>query len=174
MEKTCRNCGQGFKTRQIIDGKIRNLYTRAFCLDCTGFGSGNNRAALGAVRIACSLCGREFEKDKSKGHVGDKCNSCWSREYKRERMQRARDYLGGCCEVCGYNKCSSALEFHHLDEKQKEFGISGRISRAWESIVRELKKCLLVCANCHREIHEGLIDAGEIVRQRGRSSMAER
>ena len=49
------------------------------------------------------------------------------------------------------------MEFHHLDPTQKDFGISSNSNRAWEKIRIELDKCVLVCSNCHREIHEGII-----------------
>lgn len=51
-----------------------------------------------------------------------------------------------------------ALDFHHIDESTKEFELSQRdLTRNWEKIVAEAKKCLLVCANCHREIHAGIV-----------------
>lgn len=63
--------------------------------------------------------------------------------------------MGSKCQCCGYNKCIAALEFHHIDSLDKEisFGLSNRSS--WEEISNELKKCILVCSNCHREIHHG-------------------
>ncbi|MBU1784514.1 MAG: hypothetical protein KKG95_04155 [Candidatus Omnitrophica bacterium] len=58
------------------------------------------------------------------------------------------------CEKCGYNKCIEALEFHHLYDQQKEFGISSKgYTRSWIKVKAEIDKCILVCANCHREIH---------------------
>lgn len=64
---------------------------------------------------------------------------------------------GGKCQVCGYDRCVSALEFHHIDEKAKEFDLSTRgLTRSWEKIKNEVQKCVLVCSNCHREIHAGL------------------
>lgn len=66
-------------------------------------------------------------------------------------------YKGGKCTICGYNKCNSALDFHHQDEKNKKFGLSVRgLTRSWDRTKNELDKCILVCANCHREIHEGI------------------
>ena len=66
-------------------------------------------------------------------------------------------YKGGKCEICGYDKCVGALEFHHKDPTTKDFGISSKgYTRSWELVKSELDKCVLVCANCHREIHEGL------------------
>ena len=50
-----------------------------------------------------------------------------------------------------------ALEFHHLDSTHKDFGISSKgYTRSWTKISEELDKCLLLCANCHREVHAGL------------------
>ena len=72
--------------------------------------------------------------------------------------EKAIEYLGGKCVYCGYNRCSAALDFHHLDEKSKSFGLSQRgLTRSWERTRKELEKCILVCANCHREIHVGLL-----------------
>ena len=75
---------------------------------------------------------------------------------KRRRLKlQAIEYLGSKCSVCGYDKCVGALEFHHTDPTQKEFAISRKgYTRAWSKVKEELDKCVLVCANCHREIHE--------------------
>lgn len=67
-------------------------------------------------------------------------------------------WLSGKCQVCGYNKCLRSLEFHHLDPLQKDFTISGNLKRIKkEKVIKELEKCILVCSNCHGEIHDGLI-----------------
>lgn len=76
---------------------------------------------------------------------------------KRRKMlrQKAVDYKGGKCSKCGYDKCIDALEFHH--EKEKSFGISeSGNTRSWERVKQELGNCVLVCSNCHREIHSQL------------------
>jgi hypothetical protein len=69
--------------------------------------------------------------------------------------------LGKKCCICGYSRCLEALEFHHIDESTKKFDIStaiwGSVKASPEEIEAEVKKCALVCANCHREIHSGLI-----------------
>ena len=62
------------------------------------------------------------------------------------------EYKGGKCEKCGYNRCIDALEFHHKDPNQKDFSIGGK-SWSFEKLKNEVDKCILVCANCHREIH---------------------
>ncbi len=77
------------------------------------------------------------------------------RRERKELKNKAVEYKGGSCEKCGYNKCMEALEFHHIDPKEKDFGIGGR-TRSWKNVKKELDKCIMVCANCHREIHEEL------------------
>ncbi len=73
----------------------------------------------------------------------------------RKRLkERLVEYKGGKCEICGYNRCISALEFHHLDPSQKDFAICSGDVKSYETMRKEVDKCILVCANCHREIHE--------------------
>jgi predicted HNH restriction endonuclease len=76
---------------------------------------------------------------------------------RKKIKEMAIAYKGGKCNICGYNKCNTALDFHHKDEKNKRFGLSVRgLTRSWDKTKDELDKCILVCANCHREIHEGI------------------
>ena len=82
----------------------------------------------------------------------------WQRNFdatqrRLELKERAVAYLGGRCSICGYAKCPSAFDFHHVDAATKDFVISSKSS--WEAVEPELKKCLLLCANCHREVHAG-------------------
>ncbi len=76
---------------------------------------------------------------------------------RRKRLkEKAVDYKGGKCSFCGYDRVIDALEFHHLGAGKKDFGLSQRgLTRSWKRIKEELNKCILVCANCHREIHAG-------------------
>jgi hypothetical protein len=65
--------------------------------------------------------------------------------------------MGGKCNCCGYDACVSALAFHHLNPSEKDlsFGAIRGSPRNWLAIVEELRKCILVCHNCHSEIHAG-------------------
>lgn len=77
----------------------------------------------------------------------------------RQRLkERAVYVLGSKCQICGYDKCITALEFHHINPKEKDINFSSNTNRSWATTCNEIKKCILVCANCHREIHAGLID----------------
>ena len=70
----------------------------------------------------------------------------------------ALEYKGGKCELCGYNRHFGALELHHIDKKDKSFGIGEKgYTRSWEKVRAELDKCALLCANCHREVSAGVV-----------------
>lgn len=74
---------------------------------------------------------------------------------KRNALRKlAIESLGGACQICGYEKCSEALDFHHTNALEKDFNISSKLS-SWKRIASELKKCVLLCARCHREVHAG-------------------
>jgi transcription elongation factor Elf1 len=76
---------------------------------------------------------------------------------RKKLKEMAIEYGGSKCQICGYKKCSRALNFHHRDSLQKDFGLSARgLTRSWERIKKELDKCVLVCSNCHMELHQGV------------------
>jgi hypothetical protein len=95
---------------------------------------------------------------KEKNGIRLRCAVCIAEAVKKRRSkvkEMALEYKGGKCERCGYDKCKSALAFHHLDPTKKDFGISAKgHTRSWNRIQKELDKCILVCLNCHAEIHE--------------------
>ena len=69
----------------------------------------------------------------------------------------AVEYKGGKCQICGYSKCIGALELHHINSKDKSFGIGEKgYTRSWDKVRNELDKCILLCANCHREVESGI------------------
>ena len=73
---------------------------------------------------------------------------------RREIRARAIAYLGGKCKICGYSECLEAFDAHHVDAISKDFNISSVSS--WPRLEKELKKCVLLCSRCHREVHAGL------------------
>jgi hypothetical protein len=80
---------------------------------------------------------------------------------KRKRIKLVQ-LFGNKCSLCGYDRCSAALEFHHINPEEKDFALSVSNSKSLERNVEEAKKCLLVCANCHREIHNGLYEGVDL------------
>ena len=72
---------------------------------------------------------------------------------RRNAKEKLVKYKGGKCEICGYDKCVEALEFHHKNPEEKDFSISSYAVLSFKKLKEEADKCILVCANCHREIH---------------------
>lgn len=72
-----------------------------------------------------------------------------------KRKQEIVSNLGGKCAICGYQNNLAALEFHHVDPSQKKHPLDLRhfSNMTLEALQQEIDKCILVCANCHREIH---------------------
>jgi 5-methylcytosine-specific restriction endonuclease McrA len=86
----------------------------------------------------------------------------------RKRRKKIRadavHYKGGRCQICGYNKCIQALEFHHLAPNKKDFGVSASgYTRSWAKVKEELDKCLMLCANCHREVHAEKLQPSQVI-----------
>lgn len=79
--------------------------------------------------------------------------------WRKDKKLKLVEYKGGCCQNCGYKKSIGALEFHHINPDDKDFTISGK-SYSFERLKKEVDKCVLVCSNCHIEIHEELKNNG--------------
>lgn len=166
----CQHCG----TTMITDdySKVRDIRRKKFC-SCSCAAKFNNKATpkrkkkgecrVCATPIGCNakfcspVCREKFFTSKrltpeeSKARISSRLTK--SREVFK---QRAVDLLGGKCVICGYCRCLWALCFHHNNPEEKDFTISLYI-RKWESVELELKKCSLLCSNCHWEVHAGLI-----------------
>jgi len=108
----------------------------------------------------CPIHGEtEFHYYEKQGRSGQwKCLKCEAENAvlkKQKYKYKAVLQKGGKCEICGYDKNVGALEFHHIDPSTKSFTISDT-QHSWEDTLKELDKCILICANCHREIHNPL------------------
>lgn len=97
----------------------------------------------------------------STGRLHSYCKACMTENtLARQRAFKAAcvDYKGGKCQGCGYDRYIGGFDFHHLDPSQKDFAISKvKLHEFNDDIRRELDKCVLVCATCHREAHAGLL-----------------
>lgn len=104
----------------------------------------------------------EFYNKRSGAGSSTYCKPCSNEQAitrQRAFKQNCVTYKGGSCQICGYNKTNNALEFHHLDPLEKDYTVSKKKLYSFdENIKKELDKCILVCANCHREIHAGIVE----------------
>lgn len=125
-----------------------------------------NRRDSDLELIKCAKCDEIkktdefFKKSNRKNKLDSYCRECNSKDSKERRRKFKKeciDYKGGKCIICGYGKYQGALDFHHLDINEKDFNISHIKKVVVDDFVKiELDKCVLLCANCHREVHGGI------------------
>lgn len=157
MNRECKNCGVKIPVRMKINGKLRNIQRRKFCLSCSPFGLHNTKKVLNvATDFICETCNRHYQWVRNKGGTQKQCNSCWTKKRRDSLKEKYKTEIGGQCKRCGYKTCQQALHFHHIDPSTKLFEIAGSYNMKKERVEAEIKKCILICANCHSELHCGL------------------
>ncbi|WP_010676639.1 hypothetical protein [Bacillus timonensis] len=144
-DKFCKNkyCYRLIEKTTEVNGKVIRLKSnRKYCLRCSPYVS-RNRSEEEKLQ--------SIEKRKKQRVIA-------TTKRRKKLTMMAIQYKGGKCLRCGYNRCIRALEFHHRDPSKKEFSISNKgLTRSWERIKKELDKCDLLCANCHREVENGIL-----------------
>ena len=115
----------------------------------------------------CEICEKKFETTSSTRIYCYECSGESTRKsnetrkhqktiLRRSMKKQAIKLLGGKCSICGYDKCIDALEFHHENPEEKDFKLGSGNTMAWKEYKSEAEKCILVCSNCHKEIHSKL------------------
>lgn len=104
----------------------------------------------------------EAQRAAQKKHYADnadtyKTRRTTGRAYRKDYLIALKNESG--CQVCGYNRSHWALDFHHLNEAEKKYTPSKLHYAGFKNIDRELENCMVLCTNCHREHHAGVIDA---------------
>ena len=161
MTRACRVCGEMMPTWFFVDGRRRYLNQRTSCLTCVPYVPAPNRDHIpkikGTTKIICANCYKPYiQNRKSGGYVY--CNSCAANMRRNNNKKWAIDTKGGKCERCGYDKCHRALCFHHTDPSKKEMSVNASFAGHSQKIRQaELDKCILLCANCHMEVHDEIV-----------------
>lgn len=112
----------------------------------------------------CAECNKEKELSEfrlvSNKYYRNTCKKC-EQELNQIQSKPTKEYIDSFkkeCSICGYNKCKVALEFHHINREDKKFELTRLRTRKWtenakRTIDEEMKKCIVVCSNCHTELH---------------------
>ena len=118
----------------------------------------------------CIVCGAPLTGKQTKF-----CSlTCKNKEHQSYEAQKRRGLtrklelvssMGGRCSICGYHKNLASLVFHHTDSKDKDFKLDMRSlsNRKFETVLEELDKCILVCHNCHAELHNPHLDLDQLL-----------
>jgi hypothetical protein len=116
--------------------------------------------ALGktAVWLRCRHHGEtEFYVEPKNPHWCKRCRAGRVSQFRRDAKDRLVQEAGGCCLLCGYDRCLGALQFHHKDRRSKSFGLAMKgHTMSFEKLLAEAQKCILLCANCHAEVERGV------------------
>ena len=114
------------------------------------------------IEICCQICNNVVPTGR-RIYCSQKCrskrqsNAVYKNQQNRGKIRKQNmiDKMGGKCSICGYSKFLGALEFHHVNQSNKEFGLDCRrfSNTSQEKLDIEAAKCIILCANCHAEIH---------------------
>lgn len=118
----------------------------------------NKKSGLWMYDSRCRICHKPHKKQNWIPSENEHTNKLFG---KRKQYQQLIVDVKERCVVCGYDKCKNALDFHHKDSTTKVAGISKMITGSsevdLEAIINEIEKCVIVCSNCHREHHSGIL-----------------
>lgn len=151
---TCRKCTTTFPNNVKIEGRTVHTQNRKFCFVCSPFGSHNTKKDDPSAPPKRPRSYKQYPPEMRKKHS----RAVLLRAHKCKERLLAE--LGPRCSFCGYDKCTKALQFHHLNPANKSFGLSSSNLRAkkWEMVLAEGRKCIVLCANCHVEEEARLDD----------------
>jgi hypothetical protein len=166
--RKCLKCDAQVPNYAWVEGKKRNLNNRKYCLECSPFGKHNTRKIHDPLLANTPIYECRFCKKNYNGGHGKSKGICASCRVSNSRKNKKLDliiYKGGKCIICKYDKCQQVLQFHHINPNEKEFTIASSGTLDFEKLKIEADKCILVCANCHGEIHAGLININDFIVQ---------
>lgn len=152
----CVVCGQDMEaiksTKKYCSRKCENQYRKEH---------GNPSLAR-----TCLICEEPFTLKNALANQRQCCYRCMPEGIQLTRsmfITKLKEKFDSKCQKCGYDRYSGALEFHHIDPSQKDFTISNMNFKLTEA-VEEIKKCVLLCSNCHKELHSGLWQLEEVIK----------
>lgn len=145
----CKQCTHKFPIATIIDGKKKILKSRSYCLNCSPFKSkfGQTIKSKNNIKV-CLECGKESPWNKN-----NVCSTCRKIKLRHKHKLKGIKILGGHCKKCNESN-PLCLTFHHLDPNEKDFDLCQSWgTKKWDVLEKEIKKCCLLCANCHMIEH---------------------
>jgi hypothetical protein len=167
--RTCQQCGESFRDFYVENETIYDFSRRKYCVNCRPI------TPMSAVKseqqpkrhshkreklYECEVCSKPLRGNQRR-FCSVQCKTHFHSSYPKQkdraivRKLHLIELSGGACAICGYNKNITAFHFHHVDPLKKRFRMDSQAisNRSWESILEEFEKCILLCGNCHAELH---------------------
>lgn len=106
----------------------------------------------------CKSCRKIIDRDSyirsSKRRKAIKDRSIEIKKYNSSLLYRYKKFCG-CC-FCD-EKEPVSLDLHHKNPKEKDINVSDAVCYSIKTLKKEIRKCIVICANCHRKLHAGLL-----------------
>lgn len=137
MTKKCCKCKEDKDVSEFNKNKTKKDGLSTYCRICNGIRS------------------KQYYREKKEEHlVNVTRRKKITVKINKDIMTR---YKEDGCKVCG-EKEICCLDFHHIDSSEKEYTIARMIYHSIKTITKEIEKCIVLCSNCHRKVHAGLIE----------------
>lgn len=159
------SCDCGQNDLFLVQGCHLKNGSITHCDKCDRVFSNIEKRTNSSIKRKCVICGKEFTSNSYNRKYCYECSPISSKEkraititcLRRAIKRQLVKYKGGKCSICGYDKSLNALQFHHLDSSNKDFALAAAYNNGhfdMSKLYEEVDKCILVCANCHAELHE--------------------
>jgi hypothetical protein len=162
----CKSCGEEFPDSYNYKASIGDFSKRKYCVKCRPVGAAKPNRHTNRREISeCLVCSKPLSGRQTK-FCSVECKIQLHASYPKQKDRaiikklRLIELAGGACSICGYNKNITAFHFHHLDPSKKSIQLHARaISKnGWDTVIQEFENCILLCANCHAEMHHPDMD----------------
>jgi len=115
-----------------------------------------NKSKKDGLSTCCKECHRQYSK---RHYQANKIYyACKARKNTKESLLKNREKINDYKSSKGCKYCKetdwACLDFHHPN-KDKSFAVSNKKSNGWDGLLLEIRKCDVVCSNCHRKLHAG-------------------
>lgn len=160
----CKKCNSQFPNSISENGKRKFIHTRSYCLTCSPRGENlgydlRKRSTDEKYKeiyksqdsVVCKVCERHYPRKLKNNLV---CSTCRNNYQRYKNKQKAKELLGSKCAKCENNDLA-VLTFHHVNSEEKSFDLASNWSQVkWDLLELEIKKCVLLCYNCHMKEHQ--------------------
>jgi len=144
--------GVNYMPKRKNDWRPKEKRTHLICKDCKEelllnmfIKKGFLPSGLQKYNSRCKPCAKKHNKQN------------WeSEKLVQENLKYVQDIkVNEGCKFCGYDKCPCSIDFHHIKRDEKNMNISAMVyaQKPLELIKEEMEKCIVLCSNCHRELH---------------------